>query len=203
MSQQPPPAANHVTLLTLRGDVRETTELSTHELHFVSEDPMDDLLPSLSFQWGGKDFTGYIRDALAAVAHTEPATNDRYQHTLTVGGGRPQSWNSAMEPQGMRRVREVLQCAGGLRFAEAKKELLAGDAAILAGASAKALAHLTRGLRVLGDLYWQPDSLDNSGQKLVAALAELLAGRPENAATIQRNVLESRTKLYEGRNLPH
>jgi hypothetical protein len=197
------PSASRVTLLTLRGDVRERTELSTHELHFVSEDPTDDLFPSLSFQWSGKDFTGYIRDALASVAHTEPATNERYQHSLTVGAGRPQTWNSAMEAPAMRRVREVLQCAGGLRLAEAKKELLAGEAAIEAGAHAKALAHLTRGLRVLGNLYWEPESLDNSGQRLVAALAEQLAGRPENAAAIQRKVLESRTKLYEARNLPH
>jgi hypothetical protein len=62
---------------------------------------------------------------------------------------------------------------------------------------------LDQALHVLGDDYTEPQVDDDTGMKLVAAMAEAKKGHPDIAANLKRRVLESRLELFRARHLQH
>jgi hypothetical protein len=194
-----------LSLITQRGNVRETTEFSDKELRFVSLEPTEASLPTVSFAWPGAHLTDAMKKDVASLTPADHATNERYRHLLTVRTAQTSAtttWDSGAESPELRKLRESLQCVGGLRIDAAKKALAAADAALAHQAYEDAIGSARRGLRVLGNLYWVPNSRDDSGMRLEAARAEHLQGHADRCAATMRKVLDSRITLYGERKLP-
>jgi tetratricopeptide (TPR) repeat protein len=190
-------------LLTQRGAVRETIDITRREVRFSSEDERDSKLPTLGFAWPEAYLLASIAETLRPLRDGEFAKNGKYYHRLIVAtGGVPSvnlSWDTASESPDLRRIRESIQRAANLRADEAKRASAEGEAARQGGAVDQAISCFKRGLRLLGDLYWAPDSVDHTGQKIVAGQVAEGSGQNEQAAAIYHRVLETRLKSYDAR----
>lgn len=78
---------------------------------------------------------------------------------------------------------------------EVEVTLKAAEQAIENKEWASANTLLKRGLDIVGDRHTTPDSIDDSGMKLVLAEAEEKKGALHTAAHIRRSVLASRLSL--------
>ena len=185
--------------------MRETIEISREEVRFTSEDERDSRLPTVAIVWQGTYLLPWIAVALRPLRGGELAKNNKYYHRLIVAtGGVPSanlSWDGASESQDLRRIRESIQRVANLRADEAKGALAAGEAARRGGTLDQAISIFKRGLRLLGDLYWTPNSMDHTAQKIVAGQAAEGSGQKEQAAALYHNVLETRVKNYDARNV--
>ncbi len=193
-------------LVTRRGNFREVTEISPKELVLVAEDVDDGALPVVRTTWKGDYLHGLpatLKDLKSAREETDP----EYWHELklTFSAEHPVGllWGSGSEDAGHRAFREAIATVAGLRYKEAERLLESGRKASAAGKFEDASLEFKRGIRVLGNLYWEPKSLDHTGQKLVAAYALARDGHKDVAASTQERVLETRLKGYLARQLPH
>ena len=68
---------------------------------------------------------------------------------------------------------------------------------ILAKQFAKANKYLEDGIKSLGDLYYMPNVIDDTGMMLTLAEIEEKDGHIETSANLRKNVLTSRLSLYK------
>ncbi len=191
-----------VTLTTLRGDVREQMEVSANEVRFTSDDAREPSLPAVAIAWTGAFLTPALESGLAGVPAGDHAENPRYRHALAIAAPwapRKATWDSGTEGPDVRARRETLQRIGGLRANEARRELAAAKKAGEDGDVDAALVHAKRGLRVLGNMYWEPDTRDESGVRLEGGRAHELDGRHAEALAVFTRVLDARLHLFDDR----
>jgi hypothetical protein len=188
-------------LTTVRGRVQEIMEVTPESVRLTSEEPSDDLLPTVSFEWKGRFLTPTLDQKLRTVNAADHATDREFQHRLLVSGGGRQvavSWDSerTREAADLRALREELQRLAGLRFEEAKRSMALADGALARPDLDQAILQLKRGLRVLGTMYASQASRDSTGMRLAAADGEVAQGHKDQAAALLRNALETRLEIY-------
>ncbi len=82
---------------------------------------------------------------------------------------------------------------------EAAKHLRVADKAIDAGDLPGADADLSKAIEIIGDQYYSPTAIDDTGQALTLAEIEREHGNMKRSVTIKRNVVQSRLNLLSGK----
>ena len=105
-------------------------------------------------------------------------------------------WSDGAETEKMASLRRMLEEAGHLHCAEAMAYLKRGRVLVADKDHSKAVQPLRVGIEILGDRYEDPDSIDDTGMKLVMARSNQEKEEFETAATLLDRVLESRIRQY-------
>ncbi len=92
------------------------------------------------------------------------------------------------------------KCAELDNYKQSKEALLKGATALSDGRYVEASKLFSEGIDVLGDLYRNPDIIDDTGMKLTLASIEEKSGNLQVSANIKKGVLESRLSIYEEKN---
>ena len=90
-----------------------------------------------------------------------------------------------------------------IKYRSARRLLDKANVASAAKHHGEAGKLLDQALHLLGDDYAGPEVDDDTGMKLVAAMAETKKGHIDIAANLKRRVLESRLELFRARHLCH
>jgi hypothetical protein len=169
------------------------------------------VLTATNFAWEARlepAALGHYREEIDSLKRESMVTDTKpgfLAIVITPGGGESKigAWDMANESPTQTRLRNQLDTAAHLRYAVGLAYLSAGNQAEKAHNGSVAGEAFKAGVQELGDSYRNPEALDDSGMKLVAARSKEKSAGIEAAASAYRAVLETRLRLYATpRNLP-
>lgn len=168
------------------------------------------VLSGTNFAWGTQlqpMALDQYREEIAAMKRESLVTDSRPGFLATVinpkGETKVGSWDMAQESPDQAKLRGQLESVAHLRYAVALAYFGAGDQAEKSHNAAMAAEAFKAGVEEMGDTYQNPEVLDDSGMKLVAARSKEKSAGIEAAGPIYRRVLETRLSLYAApRKLP-
>lgn len=105
-------------------------------------------------------------------------------------------WDAQAEPENLTKLRNWLEKIGHLQAAEAIAYQRRGCEVAKKGDLALAAQAFRAGIQALGDLYRDPDTIDDTGMKLVLADHNKKIGKSEIAMNLFARVLEARIDEY-------
>jgi hypothetical protein len=129
---------------------------------------------------------------------TGPGGDSDFSLRLSRAGKKfaARDWTSAGEPRDLAELRGRLERLGHVPCAVAMACWRRGDAYARDGLAQQAAASFREGVRALGNHYQHPDTIDDTGMKLVLADANERKREYAVAATLLGRVLESRIQMY-------
>lgn len=107
------------------------------------------------------------------------------------------AWDDAHETPDLAAARAFFEGAGHLAFALAAAYRTRAAVVLEQGHTEEGVNALRAGIDTLGDRYWNPEVLDDTGMKLVLATHSLKQGNLELAQNLLQGVLGARLALYQ------
>lgn len=138
-----------------------------------------------------------VQDALGGL--TKPAGSGGDDNVLRLrraGAETTVAWSAAAETPEQAQLREALEAATHMSYAEAGAHFERGRALAAAGDHAAGLKSLRTGIEVLGERFRGPHQRDDTGTKLAFARAKEKDGDLKTAYTLVERALESRLSEY-------
>jgi hypothetical protein len=143
------------------------------------------------------DQVAAAQQALGALLDEHVDTGVAYRLVLRRNAKEQRlSWVPASETPGQMHARTLLEEAAQVPCLRAIGHLDTGRRLIAAHDAARAAQTLREGIAALGDRYFDENSLDSTGMKLVLAEHKITAGKLDEAVVLLERVLESRVLLY-------
>jgi hypothetical protein len=148
--------------------------------------------------WNGRPpAADRVLDALSGLGR--PAGNGSDEHVLRVrraGGETAVAWSAAAETKELSQLREALDAATHISYAEATAHFERGKALAAGGDHAGGLKVLRIGVDVLGERFRAPQQRDDTGTRLTFARHKEKDGDLKAAYTLTERALESRLSEY-------
>ena len=148
--------------------------------------------------WNGRPpAADRVLDALSGLGR--PAGNGSDEHVLRVrraGGETAVAWSAAAETKELSQLREALDAATHISYAEATAHFERGKALAAGGDHAAGLKVLRTGVDVLGERFRAPHQRDDTGTRLTFARHKEKDGDLKAAYTLTERALESRLSEY-------
>jgi hypothetical protein len=167
----------------------------------VVADP-NDPAAARSVSWPVEQDPGRALHALIGSAARLPG-QDGQDYSLEVRGSDAapaiRSWSAATETDPLREIRTALENLAQIRYTQALLGLSYGRSLAERGRRADAVGIFRRGIEALGDSYYGPELVDDTGTKLLLAENFASKGDWERAATVFDRVLEARLQVYAQR----
>jgi hypothetical protein len=139
-----------------------------------------------------------IQQALASLRGSSTGQEHVYRVIIIQNGTKTSdlSWNPDAETADLAKFREALERASHAAFVESSARHERGVKLINNAEHARAVDELREGLRVLGNLYHDPKTIDDSGMKLILAEQNVKQGKNDTASVLMSRMLESRLQQY-------
>src|SRR5262249_17306181 len=106
------------------------------------------------------------------------------------------SWSAATETDPLREIRTAFEDLSQVRYTQALLGLSYGRSLVERGRRPDAVGIFRRGIEALGDNYYSPELVDDTGTKLLLAENFASKGDWERAATVFDRVLEAPLQVY-------